>query len=137
MSGSGNHCWQQKFLGGTSPKGLWVRIPSRGQKIEVAFQPLPMADIIASVQVVMMNQVRVPPINEQASQEPHPTYGPHPNTQVADFNLKKKEVEHLPFKLNLGDIPLEKEHQARFIDLVYSNQEVFSCMMRTWVTVTN
>ena len=38
----------------------------------------------------------------------------------------QKEVEHLPFKLNLVDIPLEKEHQAKFIKLIYSNQEVFS-----------
>ena len=31
-----------------------------------------------------------------------------------------------PFKINLGDVPLDKEHQARFINLIYSNQEVFS-----------
>ena len=59
------------------------------------------------------------------SAEPCPTFGPHPNTSAADFNFKQ-EVERLPFKLNLGDAHLEKEHQARFIDLIYSNQEVFS-----------
>ena len=64
-------------------------------------------------------------IKEESSQEPHPTFGPNHNTQSGDFNLKK-EVEHLPFKLNLGDIPLEKEHQAKFIALIYSNHEVFS-----------
>ena len=42
-----------------------------------------------------------------------------------DFDFQE-EVECLPFKLNLGDVPLEKEHQARFINLIYSNQEVFS-----------
>ena len=64
------------------------------------------------------------PSKEEASQEPHPTFGPHPNTQAADFDFKK-EVEHLPFQLNLGDIHLDKEHQAKFINLIYSNQEVF------------
>ena len=59
------------------------------------------------------------------SAEPCPTFGPHTNTSAADFNFQQ-EVEHLPFKLNLGDVHLEKEHQARFIDLIYSNQEVFS-----------
>ena len=44
---------------------------------------------------------------------------------MADFNFQK-EVECLPFKLSLGDIQLDKEHQARFINLIYSNQEVFS-----------
>ena len=34
--------------------------------------------------------------------------------------------EHLPFKLNLGEVPLQKEHQAIFIDFIYSNQEFFS-----------
>ena len=38
----------------------------------------------------------------------------------------QQEVECLPFKLNSGDVDLEKEHQARFINLIYSNQEVFS-----------
>ena len=48
-----------------------------------------------------------------------------PNTEAADFDFQK-EVEHLPFKLNLGDILLDKEHQAKFINLIYSKQEVFS-----------
>ena len=61
----------------------------------------------------------------EPSAEPHPTFGPHPNTSVADFNFQQ-EVECLPFKLNLGDVHLEKEHQPRFINLIYSNQEVFS-----------
>ena len=47
------------------------------------------------------------------SAQPHPTFGPHPNTMS-------------PFKLNLGDVPLDKEHQARFIDLIYNNKEAFS-----------
>ena len=59
------------------------------------------------------------------SAEPCPTFGPHPNTSAADFDFQQ-EVECLPFKLNLGDVPLDKEHQARFINLIYSNQEVFS-----------
>ena len=57
------------------------------------------------------------PSEKEVIQVSHPTFGPHPNTQVADFNFKK-EVECLPFKLNLGDVPLEKEYQAKFIDLI-------------------
>ena len=63
--------------------------------------------------------------SKEANKEPHPTFGPCPNTDAADFDFQK-EVEHLPFKLNLGDILLDKEHQARFINLIHSNQEVFS-----------
>ena len=78
---------------------------------------------MASMKMVHNETDKVP--LKEANQEPHPTFGPHPNTQVAGFDLKKKEIEHLPFKLNLGDVPLDKEHQTRFINLIYSNQEVF------------
>ena len=78
---------------------------------------------MASVKVVHDEPDQVP--LKEASKEPHPTFGPSPNTKVADFDFEK-EAEHLPFKLNLRDVPLDKEHQADFIDLIYSNQEVFS-----------
>ena len=89
----------------------------------MAFQPLSLADIMASVKAVHDEPDQVP--SKEASQEPPPTFGPCPNTKVADFNFEK-EVEHLSFNVNLGDIPLDKEHQAKFIDLIYSNKEVFS-----------
>ena len=100
---------------------LWdygVDFQHQGDNIEVAFHPIPLADIMAAVQSVHDEPGTMP------SAEPHPTFGPHPNTSGADFDFQQ-EVEHLPFKLNLGDVHLEKEHQARFINLLYSNQEVF------------
>ena len=90
-------------------------------KLEVAFQPLPTADIMASIKAVP-NEPDQMPSKEEASPEPCPTLGPCSNIQVADFDLKK-EIEHLPFKINLGDVPLDKEQKA---NLIYSNQEVFS-----------
>ena len=101
------------------PWDYGVDFQHQGDKIEVAFQPIPPADIKANVKSVHDEPGAESPV------EPRPTIGPHPNTSVADFNFLQK-VEHLPFKLNLGDVHLEKEHQARFIDLIYSNQEVFS-----------
>ena len=106
------------------PWGYWVELHQEGGKIEVAFQPLLLADIMASVKVVH-NEPDMVSLKKEASQEPHPTFGPHPNTQGIDIDFKK-EIEHLPFKLNLGDIPLDKEHQTKFINLICSNQEVFS-----------
>ena len=47
------------------------------------------------------------------SAEPCPTFRCCPNTDEADFNFQQ-EVECLPFELNSGDVPLEKEHQAKF-----------------------
>ena len=101
------------------PWDYGVEFQHHGDSVEVAFQPIPPADIMATVKSVH-DESDIKP-----SAEPRPTFGSHPNTSAADFNFKQ-EVEHLPFKLNLGDVHLEKEHQASFIDLIYSNQEVFS-----------
>ena len=100
------------------PWDYGVDFQHQGDKIEVAFQPLPLADIMATVKSVHDEPGTKP------SAEPCPTFGPHPNTSAADFDFQQ-EVERLPFKLHLGDVHLEKEHQTRFIDLIYSNQEVF------------
>ena len=100
-----------------------VELHQEGENIEVAFQPLPLADIMATVKSVHDEPDPMP--SKEANKEPHPSFGLHPNTKAADFDFQK-EVEHLPFKLNLGDIPLDKEHQAKLIELIYSNQEVFS-----------
>ena len=48
-----------------------------------------MADIMTSVKAVNDELDKVP-LKEEASQEPHPTFGSYPNTQAADFNLKRK-----------------------------------------------
>ena len=90
----------------------------------VEFQSMPMAEIMASLQLVHNESGPEPSAKREVNLEPHPTVRPHPNTQVANFNFE--EVEHLPFKLNLGDVPLDKEQHTKFIDLIYSNQEVFS-----------
>ena len=101
------------------PWDYGVEFQPQGNNIEVAFQPIPPADIMATVKLVHDETVTKP------SADLCPTFGPCPNTSVADFNFQQ-EVEHLPFKLNLGDIPVEKEHQARFINLIYNKQEDFS-----------
>ena len=65
-----------------------VGLHQDGDKMEVAFLPLPSADIMASVKVVYDKADKVP--LKEASQEPHPTFGPHPNTWAADFDFKKR-----------------------------------------------
>ena len=41
-----------------------------------------------------------------------------------DFDLKK-ELERLPFELNIGDTPLTLEQQMCLIDMIYDHTEVF------------
>ena len=54
-----------------------------------------------------------------------PSFGTRPNTKDPDFDFKK-ELERLPFELNIGDAPLTRDQQARLIDMIYNHTEVFS-----------
>ena len=67
-------------------------ISSTGKSIEVAFQPLPLADIMATVNTVHNE----PDTKHQTKPTKNltPTFGPCPNTDVADFDFQK-EVKHL------------------------------------------
>ena len=52
-------------------------------------------------------------------------FGPRPNTLAADFYFEA-EIQHLPFKLNLGeDTKLTCVQQSQFIGLIYDHPEVF------------
>ena len=110
------------YWGEHLPWDYGVELHQEGENIEVAFQALPPADFMAIVKAVHNEPDPMP--SKEANKEPHPTFGPHSYTKVADIDFQK--VEHLPFKLNVGDVLLDKEHQAKFIDLIYSIQEVFS-----------
>ena len=60
-----------------------------------------------------------------AADQEKPKFGPRPDTSSADFEFQK-ELERLPFTINIGEAPLTREQQARFIDLIYEYKEVFS-----------
>ena len=65
------------------------------------------------------------PTSEDSANQEQPKFGPRPDTSSADFDFKT-ELERLPFTINIGEAPLSREQQSRFIDLIYDNQEVFS-----------
>ena len=54
-----------------------------------------------------------------------PSFGARPNTKDPDFDFKK-ELERLPFELNIGDAPLTRDQQVHLIDVIYNHTEVFS-----------
>ena len=56
----------------------------------MAFQPLPPADIMATVKVVHNEPDLMP--SKEVNKEPYPTLGPHPNNKGADFDFQKKVV---------------------------------------------
>ena len=62
--------------------------------------------------------------SEEESKPPLPSFGPRPDT-TKDYDFKD-EVEKLPFKFNLGDVPFSKEQKHWLLNLIYDHQKVFS-----------
>ena len=65
------------------------------------------------------------PKSQESAEEERPQFGAHPDTTSADFDFET-ELKRLPFTINIGEAPLTREQQARFINLIYGYQEVFS-----------
>ena len=66
------------------PWDFGVEFQHHGDSVEVAFQPIPQADIMATVKLVH-DEPDVKPLAE-----PLPTFGPRPYTSAADFNFKQE-----------------------------------------------
>ena len=54
-----------------------------------------------------------------------PSFSARPDTESPQFNFKK-ELEQLPFEVNIGEALLTCEQQACLFDIIYNHVEVFS-----------
>ena len=96
---------------------------------EVKLQPVPPEDLREEIlsNAMEVNQDINDTSGKSASKEKDekPSFGTRQNTKDPDFDFKK-ELERLPFELNIGDAPLTRNQQALLIDVIYSHTEVFS-----------
>ena len=60
----------------------------------------------------------------QTTTKDPPKFGPRHDTSHTGFDFKT-ELDRLPFTINIGEAPLSREQQIRFIDLIYNYKEVF------------
>ena len=107
-----NHLWEYRTI-----------LDQEGNDIKTEFQALPPAEINVAI-----NQLKKEPDdfekNSQWKAAPHPTFGSRPNTRGKDFDFQG-DFQRLDFQLNLGaNANLTKEQQAKFINVIYDNQEV-------------
>ena len=63
--------------------------------------------------------------NKFKEKDEKPSFGARLDTKNPEFNFKK-ELEQLPFNLNIRDAPLTRKQQACLIDVIYDHTEVFS-----------
>ena len=96
---------------------------------EVKLQPVPPEDlreeILSNATEVNQETNDTSGRNTSNEKDEKPSFGIRPNTKDPDFDFKK-ELERLPFELNIGDAPLTRDQQARLIDVIYNHTEVFS-----------
>ena len=96
---------------------------------EVKLQPVPPEDLREEIlsNATEVNQETDNTSGRSVSNEKdkEPSFGARPNTKDPDFDFKK-ELEQLPFELNIRDAPLTRKQQVRLIDVIYDHTEVFS-----------
>ena len=82
---------------------------------EVKLQPVPPEDLREEIlsNATEVNQDINDTSGKSASKEKDekPSFGTRPNTKDPDFDFKK-ELERLPFELNIGDAPLTRDQQS-------------------------
>ena len=88
---------------------------------EVKLQQVPLEDLREEIlsNATEVNQETNDTSGKSASNEKDekPSFGTRPNTKDPDFDFKK-ELERLPFELNIRDAPLTCEQQVRLINVI-------------------
>ena len=74
--------------------------------------------------------------NTSNEKDEKPSFSVRPNTKDSDFDFKK-ELERLPFELNIGDALLTHEQQVHLINMIYDHTEVFRYLTETWGFATS
>ena len=113
-----------KLFGTDQVEGIEHRadIERQGDNIQISFSPVAPDSIrVRSYQV----ETVTPDIDPPTSSE-KPSFGPRPDVESENFDLKA-EIDHLPFKLNMGTtVEMTCEQQSWFINIIYDHPEVFS-----------
>ena len=103
-------------------------LSSDGKDIKVSFCPVPPLEVqedvfISSTSVMMENDRDT--VKDKQNPGEKPKFGSRPNYSSLGFDFQK-ELDRLPFPLNLGKVEMSREQQVRFLELIYDNQSVFS-----------
>ena len=94
----------------------------QGDNIQISFSPAAPDSIMVRSEKV---EAATTDINPPTSNE-KPSFGPKLDVKAANFDFQA-EIEHLPFKLNMGTtIEMTHEQQSWFINIIYGHPEVFS-----------
>ena len=94
----------------------------QGDNIQISFSPIAPNSIRVRLEQVetVTSDIDPPTSNEK------PSFGTRPDVKSENFDFKA-EIDHLPFKLNMGTtVEMTCEQQSWFINIIYDHPEVFS-----------
>ena len=99
-----------------------------GNDIKVCFCPVPTLEVqaeILSASVTNNTETSAPNKTDKKEQGERSKFGPRPKFNSLNFDFKK-ELDHLPFPINIGEVDMSELQQKRFLELIYNNQSIFS-----------
>ena len=98
-----------------------------GKDVSVSFCPVPTLEVqeeIFSASTSVTQTSDSNQSNQTKDQGNKPEFGSQPKFNSPHFDFQK-ELDRLPFPLNLGEVEMSKAQQIRFLGLIYDNQSVF------------
>ena len=89
----------------------------------MAFHPVPAPEVQEEIMASTVTNSQDKDKSDETSKRAK--FGPRPDFDDLDFDFRK-ELEPLPFPINLGEVEMSRAQQVRFLQLIYDNQYVFS-----------
>ena len=94
----------------------------KGNNINISFSPVTPDMIRIQSEQVEVTSSSITPFTSSNKQ----SFGPRPNTNAMNFDFEA-EINHLPFKLNMGtEAKMMHAQQSWFLNIIYNHPEVFS-----------
>ena len=110
---------------------------NEGNQIKVGSCPVPSLEVQDDVlSASISNDTNSGNSNKSTAKEPvkKSKFGPQLQFDSHDFNFQK-ELDQLPFLVNIREVELSKAQQKWFLELIYDHQHVFSLCTRASVSV--
>ena len=94
-----------------------------GDEVTMSFHPVPSPEVQGEI---LSSAINDSPDNDKPDEtSERPNFGPRPDFNNPSFDFRK-ELEWLPFPVNLGEVEMTRAQQVGFLQLVYDNQSIFS-----------
>ena len=97
--------------------------------VEIKLQQVPpedsCAEILSYAAETEQKESKTKEKETSKEKDKKPSFSAQPDTKSPQFDFKK-ELDQLPFELNISEAPLTRKQKAHLIDIIYDHMDVFS-----------